>query len=167
MSVRACVLDEVTDMGGELLIPVQLSVLLYSIVPVQSTHADVILKRKFTVLQTHSYSYFITSKGLPSSTGSLLLNAILCTSTIQQQFLWTFFSRCCQFFTFLSFCSLCLHGSLRVCGACRREGQSGRRRSRRDLVSQLHNMGDLQSLNPVILTHCCDPSPLQAAAQAD
>lgn len=80
--------------------------------------------------------------------------------TIQRQFRWTSFSRCCQFFTFLSFYSLCLHGSLRVCGACRREGQSGRRRARRGLASQLHDMGDLQLPNPVILTCCCDPSPL-------
>lgn len=87
--------------------------------------------------------------------------------TIQQQFLWTSFSRCCQFFTFLSLCSLCLHGSLHVCGACRREGQSGRRRAHRGFTSQFHNTGDLQSPNPVILTRCSDPSPLQAAAQAD
>lgn len=63
----------------------------------------------------------------------------------QQQFLWTSSSRCCQFFTFLSFYCLCLHGSLHVCGACRREGQRGRGRAWRGSASQLHNMGNLQS----------------------
>lgn len=68
--------------------------------------------------------------------------------TTQRQFLWTSFSRCCQLFTFLSFYSLCLHGSLHVCGACRREGQSGRRRPRKGSSSQLCDMGNLQSSTP-------------------
>jgi len=47
----------------------------------QSAHADVILKRKFTLVQMHSYSCFIPSEGLSSSTGSLWLNASLCASS--------------------------------------------------------------------------------------
>lgn len=50
-------------------------------IKVQSTHADLIWKRKLTLLQTHSYSYFVPLKGLSSSTGSLWLNASLCTSS--------------------------------------------------------------------------------------
>lgn len=50
-------------------------------IKLQSTHADMILKRKFTLVRAHSYSCFIPSKELSSSTGSLWLNASLCTSS--------------------------------------------------------------------------------------
>lgn len=163
--VSACVLDDMIDIGGGLLNPGQLSGLLYSVVPEhykeQPMHADVILKRKFPPLQARSYSYFIPLKRTFSCHWKPVAECQpLHIFTIQQQFLWTSSSRCCQFSTFLSFSCLCLHGSLRVCSACRREGQSGRRRARRGSASQLHNMGDLQSPCPVILTRCCDPLPL-------
>lgn len=127
----------------------------------QSTHADVILKRKFTPLQAHSCSYFIPLKRTFFCPWKPVAECQpLHVFTTQQQFLWTSSSRCYQFFTFLSFSCLCLHGSLRVCRACRGEGQRGRRRARGGSASQLHHMGDLQSPSPVILTRCCDPLPL-------
>lgn len=119
------------------------------------------LKRNFTPFQARSFSYFIPLKRTFFCYWKPMAEfQPLHIFTTQQQFQWTSSSRCCQFFTFLSFYCLCLHGSLHVCGACRREGQSGRRRAQRGSASQLHNMGDLQSPSPVILTRCCDPLPL-------
>lgn len=115
-------------------------------VKVQFMHADVILKRKFTPLQSRSCSYFIPLKrAFFCHWKPMAACQPLHVFATQQQFLWTSSSRCCQFFTFLSFYCLCLHGSLHVCSACRREGQRGRGRVRRGSASQLHNMGDLQS----------------------